>query len=62
MAKSLGKQRYLYEALDKHGQSIIAIWCDRTIYERADGSLYVRVGGHNYDLTRKPDGTFYMAT
>jgi hypothetical protein len=62
MAKSLGKQRYLYEALDDKGNSIIAIWCERTIYERKDGTLYVRIDGRNYDLTRKADGTFYMPT
>lgn len=62
MPTSLGKQRYLYDACDANGKSVIQIWCDRTVYQRKDGSLFVRIDGKSYPITRKDDGTLHMRT
>jgi hypothetical protein len=42
---------------------MIAMWSAlRTVYQRKDGSFYWVIEGHRQDLTRRPDGSFYLKT
>lgn len=58
------KAKVLNEGFNRAGQSVIAIWTNpKTIYQRKNGSFYIKNNsGKRFDVQRRPDGSFYLAT
>lgn len=59
--KSLGKHEVLIESF-VNGASTVAFWDRLTVYEKADGTLWINSMKMRKQITRKPDGTLYYAS
>jgi hypothetical protein len=57
---SVGKKSFLLEVVSVSGKPMLSIVCERTAFQRRDGSLYVVSGGRRQTLTQHPNGNLSL--